>query len=355
MRVRQTMRTIHKETSMKKVSIAQAMASLVVCATAASAQTLTVFGVVDVNLRHIDNGGERQTLMSTDGNFPSRLGFRGVEDLGGGLSASFWLESGINIATGALVNPNKFFHRRSTLSLSSTAWGELRLGRDYTPTFMAYALYDPFFSAGVGAAFNVLAGPGFSNGSGAQTTVRADTTVQYLSPANWGGWNAQLMHTPGDPAIGQSYQGGRVGYAHQGFSAAASYGETDVATGSYSIATLGGSQQMGAWKLSVAGLRTAHGDRREHVKWVGVSYRTGQGEWRASLVDKQASGGGTSGNDARQLALGYVHDLSKRTAVYSTVSRIHNRGASASVVAIGSSVAGGRSSTGVEIGLRHTF
>ena len=78
--------------------------------------------------------------------YGSRLGFRGTEDLGGGLNASFWLEAGLNNdnGTGASTSTNNStstsqagasgsqgltFNRRSTVSLAST-WGELRLGRD---------------------------------------------------------------------------------------------------------------------------------------------------------------------------------------------------------------------------------
>ena len=64
---------------------------------------------------------------------PSRWGIRGTEDLGGGLYAGFWLESAVLPDTGAAQAA--FWGRRSTVSLGSKDYGELRLGRDYTPTF----------------------------------------------------------------------------------------------------------------------------------------------------------------------------------------------------------------------------
>jgi predicted porin len=61
-------------------------------------------------------------------------------------------------------------------------------------------------------------------------------------------------------------------------------------------------------------------------------------------------------NDAQQIAVGYVHNLSKRSALYGTYSRISNKAAANFVVPGGASgLAGGRSSTGIEIGIRHTF
>ena len=61
-------------------------------------------------------------------------------------------------------------------------------------------------------------------------------------------------------------------------------------------------------------------------------------------------------NDASQIGLGYVHNLSRRTAVYATLARINNKGAATFVVPGGSAgLAGGASSTGTEAGIRHTF
>ena len=332
-------------------------AALAAClgAGVACAQSVTLFGVADVAARHIDNGGVRQTMLSPDGNTPSRLGFRGVEDLGAGLSASFWLEAGISMDSGSMPNPTKFFHRRSTVSLASASAGELRLGRDYTPTFMGYVLYDPFYTSGVGAAFNVLAGPGLSNGSGAMTTVRADNAVQYFTPAGLGGWHAQVMMAAGEGVPGSNYKGLRGGYADGAIDASVAHGVTDAATGKYTISTLGGSWKAGAWKLGVVGIRTAFGARREAVLLVGGNVTIATGEVRMSYVHKNAKGGGTDANDASQLAIGYVHQLSRRTAIYATAARLVNKGASASTVSIGSAAAPGRPSTGHEVGFRHVF
>jgi len=71
-------------------------------ASAASAQsTVTLFGVMDADIGHYSQGGFSKTMVSTSGNGPSSLGFRGMEDLGGGLSAAFWLEAALLNDTGA--------------------------------------------------------------------------------------------------------------------------------------------------------------------------------------------------------------------------------------------------------------
>jgi predicted porin len=62
-----------------------------------------------------------------------------------------------------------------------------------------------------------------------------------------------------------------------------------------------------------------------------------------------------SGDDARQIGVGYVHNLSKRTALYGTYARISNRGEARYTVSGGTAPVGGHSSSGWELGVRHTF
>jgi predicted porin len=125
------------------------LAALGAFAGAASAQSsVTLFGILDVGARYTKNGDQKLKTLSTDGINSSRLGFRGVEDLGGGLKAGFWLESAVNPDAGT-ANSTRFWHRRSTVSLSG-GWGELRLGRDYTPQFWNLTVFDPFGTNGVG-------------------------------------------------------------------------------------------------------------------------------------------------------------------------------------------------------------
>src|SRR5262245_26651230 len=76
---------------------------------AAHAQSsVTVFGVVDVGVRHVKNGDQSVNSVSTGGVNTSRIGFRGVEDLGDGLGAGFWLESGFRPDTGSNVDNTRF-------------------------------------------------------------------------------------------------------------------------------------------------------------------------------------------------------------------------------------------------------
>jgi predicted porin len=94
----------------------------------ASAQSsVTLFGIVDLNVRYVNNDDTSYSL-SQDGMSSSRLGFRGVEDLGGGLKASFWLEMGLAADTGgnaqawgnsADANANRLSARRMVVRVQA--------------------------------------------------------------------------------------------------------------------------------------------------------------------------------------------------------------------------------------------
>src|SRR4051794_37285283 len=98
-----------------------ALAVLGAFAGVASAQSsVTLYGTVDVNGRYVKNDNSSKRLsLSTDGINSSQLGFRGIEDLGGGLKAGFLLLSGVNADAGSANG--KFWNRRATVSLFTNA------------------------------------------------------------------------------------------------------------------------------------------------------------------------------------------------------------------------------------------
>jgi len=178
---------------MKKSLVALAALGAVGMAGVASAQSsVTLFGVVDAAVSAYSKKSQTplgnsvttsQTALTNSGYNSSRLGFRGTEDLGGGLAASFWLESSLGNDDGtAGAGINQFFNRRSTVSLSG-AFGEVRLGRDYTPTYWNDTVFDPFTVNGVGTNLISTANKGFGN----QNYTRANNTAGYFLPPNLGG------------------------------------------------------------------------------------------------------------------------------------------------------------------------
>ena len=337
-----------------------ALTVLAAASTAAYAQSsVTLFGIVDLGVRQVKNGDDSVSSVSSNGSNSSRLGVRGVEDLGGGLSAGFWLETGLNPDTGTTADSSRFWNRRSTVSLSG-GFGEVRLGRDFTPTFTGYADYDAFGTNGVAAADK------FSSalGSGADTRTRADNLVSYFTPAGLGGFYGQASVAAGEGTDGKKYYGGRAGYRTGALDVSASAGRTEVAPNAagddeYDFYNLGAAYDFGIVKLLGYYSQMRYADLKLGVANIGAHVPLGSyGTLRMSYADADASGqaaggGSTDGNDASQLALGYLYDFSKRTQFYGTVARVDNDGAAA--FAVGGTAVAGDTSTGYEIGLRHRF
>lgn len=324
---------------------------------------LTIFGVVDVNLRSVKNGsaGSLDTL-STNGITPSRLGLRGVEDLGGGLRAGFWIEGAIDPDTGTPGGQN--WQRRSTLSLLGR-FGEIRLGRDYVPDFWNLTVFDPFGTNGVGSGNNLfLAGPPATAGlNGATTFFRANNSIGYFLPGGLGGLYGQVMVSAGEGVNGNKHRGLRVGYAAGPLNVALGHGKTSVtASSDWTRTGIGLSYDAGfARFLAQYNVAEATGGpdngRKQRHQLLGAIVPFGAGNFKASYVATDGSGSGWGLRDARQLAFGYQHSLSKRTTLYAHVARIDNEG-QASYTSTASGPPGmraGEKSTGYEFGIRHDF
>ena len=349
---------------MKKIA---ALALLVGTAASVSAQSsVTLFGVVDLGVRHTENGNRSVSSMSTGGLSSSRFGVRGTEDMGGGLVAGFWLESGINADTGSQNDSNRLFSRRSTVSLSS-AMGELRLGRDTTPTYTVVSNFDVFNANGVAEAdkfFDRL-------GTNVDTNKRADNMVSYFLPSNLGGVYGSASVAAGEGSTGtnggKKYMGGRLGYKVGALDLTAAYGETEVARivvneDKYKVATFGASYDLGMVKLTGYVSENKYAAQKVNAYHIGGSVPVGLGSFRAGYTKVNAkgivNGVNINNNDADQFAIGYIHNLSKRTALYATMARVNNDGAAGYLVDSNPALVGtnsGRSSTGYEVGVRHSF
>lgn len=409
-----------------------ALAVLAVAGVASAQSSVTVFGIVDASVTGYSNKSSdlngptilkpfylnkgsvttsRRELANSAYN-TSRMGFRGTEDLGGGLAAGFWLEAPISNDDGQQGIAT--FARRSTVSLSG-GFGEIRLGRDLTPTVWNEVVFDPFGTNGVGANLILTANnAGFGNfGTPAASTapftnvgtnnyIRASNTVGYFLPPNLGGFYGQVMYgfsektkySPGlaTPDVANSqrqgrYAGGRFGYANGPLDVALAYGSSTIGDQFYVGTTtkinslnLGASYDFGPAKLFGELSRAtnkmdyevtpAAGGRRDidlTGYLIGVTVPVGVGLIRASYAGVKFDANQPSTPFAprvadpksNKLAIGYVHNLSKRTALYATVARLNNKnGAALTVGGPAFVTAGGftaKTSTGYDFGLRHAF
>jgi predicted porin len=356
-----------------KVRTQISLSVLALAASAASAQSsVTIYGIVDAGVEHLTNvgaGGNGLTRMpNLTGSVPSRIGFRGSEDLGGGLRALFNLETGFSPESGVLNQGGRMFGRQSTVGLQSS-WGTFTVGRQNT--MLMFSLMDA----------DIL-GPNIYGSSSLDSYVagaRVDNSI---------GWRASFSGV----TLGATYSLGRDTTNCAGESGADSKACREVSvlakydapawgvafaidqlrggtggTGGLTSSTLtdkrsvvNGYFKAGATKVA-AGLirRNNEGSAatpKSDLYWVGASHPvtslfTLDGQiFRLDFKN--------SANEATLFALRGTYALSKRTAVYGTLGRIGNDGTlaiSASGGAGGGAPAAGKSQTGVMFGVRHAF
>lgn len=355
---------------MKKTLVA--VAALTAAAGAFAQSTVTLFGVLDTSVAHISSGGNSVTGLSSGGVSSSRLGFRGTEDLGGGLAAGFWLEGGIAADNG---NSSGYsFDRRSTVSLSSNAFGELRLGRDKVPAYLNIETFDPFGDVGVGGVNgsnlvgSATSAAGTPEGSAPK---RASNSINYLLPATLGGIYGQVQYAFGEqvdtPAITneslRNSAGFRIGYAAGPLNVALGYGQvrggTTTADIDYRATNIGASYNFGFVKPMLLIASERGNGRKVELYEIGATVPVGAGEIRAGYSMYKRKD--ISDADSNRIALGYGYNLSKRTQLYATVARVDNddratRGLTVSSSSLASpTIAAGRNVTGYEFGVRHSF
>ncbi len=344
-----------------------ALAVLGAFAGAASAQSsVTLFGVVDLSVNYQKtnnaNGRAGQRIITEDSNQlnSNRLGFRGIEDLGGGLKAGFWIEAGMSNDTGAgaATGGGLSFNRRSTVSLIG-GFGEVRLGRDYTPTFWNTVLYDVYGANGLGQADNMTIYARGALGSGATSTVRANNSVTYFLPSNIGGFYGRVMVAGSEGVSGQKFYGGSLNWAGGPLDVGGGYSTTKIINGtSANLKTYnaGASYDFGVAKLYALYNVSDYSPRKLKTAEVSVGIPVGVGAVNASYTHGSYSGTtiGADTGKGDQLSAQYIYNLSKRTALYGTLAYIRNR--SGANFAFGDvPVFAGQNVRGANVGVRHSF
>jgi len=343
---------------MKKSLVA--LAVLAASGAAMAQSSVTLFGVVDAAYAVGKGSASSKTQLRNSGYNSSRLGFRGVEDLGGGMKASFWLEAGVNnddgtgsassalnqAQTAANVGTQGLtFNRRSTVSLEGSM-GELRLGRDYTPQFWSETAFDPFGTNGVGTniAFN----------KGGTTGVRASNSIGYLSPSMGGiklwaqtymGENASTAAKVGD---GNAF---RITFDQGKFSAAIADSSLTTGAGTTNkTSNMAASYDLGVAKvMAMSNTTKITGAKDIKGSVIGALVPMAGGTFRISQSQTDQAG-----KKAKQMAVGFVQPMSKRTDLYATYARVANSGGSTTALN-GSATAANASSTGYEFGVKHAF
>ncbi|MGH8783169.1 porin [Paraburkholderia sp.] len=163
---------------MKSCLAKAAMFGATVFAVQAHAQSsVTLYGVLDEGLNFTSNAAGHHAFSMVSGDTSeTSFGLKGTEDLGGGLSAIFTLENGVNLNNGALNEGGRLFGRQAFVELSSQRLGTVTLGRQYDAPVDMWSSY-----TAAGNTIGDFAAHPFDNDN-ADYDYRFNNSVKYLSP-----------------------------------------------------------------------------------------------------------------------------------------------------------------------------
>ncbi|NMG77665.1 porin [Aromatoleum diolicum] len=347
---------------MKGYRIAAGCAALVTVAGPAFAQSnVTIYGAMDMFVGYAKGEHKDLTVLDSGGLEPSRIGFHGTEDLGNGLKALFRLESGIAVDTGGTVPPGVLFSRQSFVGLQG-GFGTVTAGRQHSPGYwMSLLRYDAL----MGGPFSPVTALAAQGGMSIVSTGpgRANNSVNYNSP-NWGGFTLSAMYGLGQESTinrnaGQ-FAGASLNYANGPLSVGYVFHRLDTSTVAAPIVDrqqrehmIGASYDFSVLKL-IASYQTLDGEVSADGKLWNVGVRIPVGAAGNVQIGYAAYDSDARQSDSRSYALGYSHNLSKRTALYARVIRADNDDAVARSVFNGLAVPGG-TTTLVGTGIRHSF
>jgi predicted porin len=370
----------------KSIPLACALACFGIAAAHAQS-SVTIYGLADGGVEY-SKSGTSLTRVISGGGAGSRLGFRGTEDLGGGLSAVFKLEEGINMDTGALAQNGRAFGRESSVGLSSRQWGSVHAGRLPTPYYSVLGGIDAFGFLGNGGILTLT-----RTGSGGQQLLplgveaRNDNSIGYVSPV-WGGVEARALYTWGESSTTGNGNGNGASLRYSANALDLVAGYTKVQAPSGAIGSIRGVVLGGNYDFKVAKVFAGYADERNSCSACASNFARPGGisggnaaDFRlltlgvrvplgaftaiaqfARVTDRSHYDVDPGKRDANWLSIGSEYALSRRTILYTSIGTISNQ--NGSLYALGSGpvqqaagrvAAGNPRSTTLALGVRHVF
>lgn len=339
------------------------LAGICAAGSACAQSNVTLYGLLDIGLVHDGgqpNGGSITKLSSGIWN-GSRWGLRGREDLGNGLAAIFTAESGFQTDTGTLGQGGLLFGRQVFVGLTGP-FGAVKFGRQYSSIDTTVAVTDPFGAGGAGRNVSLVTAA-YINGARSYYNNRINNAVVYASPTV-NGFSGEVGYGFGEVQGNNSagrYLGASVGYAagpvyvrlaHQDtHDATATGGQRHTILGaSYNFNVLTAYFQYVQNQYEAANAVTAKS--RDVLLGVSVPVtRGGNGRVLASVIRKDDRL--AANQDATMTALGYMHDVSKRTTVFASWGRISNK--NGAFYTVNQAIDLGTGSRSMDVGIRHAF
>lgn len=343
-----------------------------VAAGAHAQSNVSIYGIVDAGVVAERGGVAGSVNKVTSGvGSASRLGFKGTEDLGGGLKALFILESGIKVDTGESDVAGSIANRQALVGLSSDQYGMLTFGRQKTTMYKALGeVGDPFGLGYAGSSKNLfpLAGP----------NTRTSNTIAYATPS-YQGLSGEVTYALGEQADNQSagrQYGAAISYSNGDLNARLVYnnrnsdsapavkhdlGHNVLLVANYDFKVVKAFFAYGVDKgfnSAVLPVVNAYGYKDapkpttdSHDLLIGATIPVGErGTIMTSYIrkdDKQWD------QDANQLGFGYSYAWSRRTSTYVAYAKIHNKNGAGYTV--GNDSEAGSGDSAFNLGIRHSF
>ncbi|BEV17886.1 porin [Herbaspirillum sp. DW155] len=356
---------------MQKHHFTAGMLAAFAALTASGAQaqsSVTIYGLIDSGVEYLTNAnaaGNSLVRLSSGTMNTSRIGFRGTEDLGGGLKAVFQLENGFKLDNGGLDgDANQLFNRQSNVGLEG-GFGRVVAGRSFSTTYDFILPFDPM---GYSANYSWVTSAGATGGRKDGMPTGVSNLVKYQG--EFGGVKVGAMYgfgeVAGDTGNGAKYGVG-LGWGSGPFSVAATYdrnNSTTTANTAYDRATsahlAAGYQPADAWKFNLGyryykkTLASGATDLRSDFFWGGVTYKFTPAMSVIGAIYYQNIKNVANDADPIMYSLRLKYAMSKRTDLY--LSTAYAKARNNQLVGLSRDDAGfGSSQFGMTLGMQHRF
>jgi predicted porin len=317
---------------MQQAGFAATIAAAGFCGAAQAQSNVTIYGNLDVAINK-----ETGSALQLGRGYNNWLGFKGQEDLGGGLAAIFNLQTRFMPDTGAQERASTFWQGESTVGLKSANLGSVRFGRALSPLWNSIWAFEPWYNSGFnGSLASYQTGSYTSDGVtdaalGFANFSRISNGIFYDSPTMSGFRIAvagQVEKT--SPAAPSRNISTALNYSNGPLNAMLSWERNQNSDKIYAI---GASYGFGSLTLMGSYARTSlTAGVSERVAVLAATYSLGSDTIRAGY-------GRNNQANSHKTSLGYVHPLSKRTNLYADLYQEKTT----------------RDVTGYAVGMNHTF
>jgi predicted porin len=384
---------------MKKLLLSALLAGVFTNTVQAQASNVTVYGNLDQSyyvVQQASGSATKQSGLNSHGWSTSRFGLRGTEQLSGGTSVGFNLESQVSLNSGAVgssvtgaaqstTGTAEVFNRAANISVSNKDYGEIRIGRQMNPLYAVVAANDALGVNGMGLinywvlgsrmnGVNAITGQDAGTNLGGATTSGTTPNIfsngiSYTTPTAKG-LTARFFTSPGSGSGTTVNAGamreGALRYVQGGFTASAAYGTVANSNGATALrnSVVGASYQFNKFKISAAktmtrfdnNLFTSRVGNDLDITTAGVRYQVNTPMW-VGIEHTVAQDKYATANKSSTTGLAVNYDLSKRTSLYSMLATTNNSGASKMTAVYGSAAAmnSGVDNKSVSVGMKHSF